>query len=66
MTFTHSSGGAVVSRFDELPNKLLFVWLQLKCVEGREGAAVPVFEGGKIRISKRVLIKKWQVTYYLI
>lgn len=64
MTFTHS-GGAVVSWFDDLPNKLLFVWLQLPCVQGR-GGVVPVFEGAKIRISKLVLIKKWQVTHYLI
>lgn len=29
-----------MSRFDELPNKLLFVWLQLQCVEGRERRGV--------------------------
>lgn len=27
---------------------------------------MPVFEGENLRISKPVLIKKWQVTYYLI
>ncbi len=64
MTFTHS-GSAIVSLFDELPNKLLLCGFSYS-VEGREGGAVPVFEGGKIRVSEPVLIKNWQVTYYLI
>lgn len=39
MTFTHGYG-AVVSVFDELPNRLHFVGLQLQCVKRRGGGVV--------------------------
>lgn len=41
-TFTHSGG--VVSQFDEIPNKLLFVWLV--CLNERKGGG----GGGYVRI----------------